>query len=172
MKVEHLVVTASCPICLKVKHCSFTAVNSRDNDPDAVELVFCTCDMVQTVGSSNTIEPDHLSIMCTGVGPELIHIPPGSSIFPDNHFQQQEEKLWQIAQEVAETDSTHIAEPDGRLVCPFCSAYEGDNGTWQGFAHNDTFSHEKNCIVTKARALMEWRKAQPRIEVNIKKDGE
>src|SRR5581483_3081457 len=77
--------------------------------------------------------PNH--IMCTGVGPELYTVPAGSSVYPNQdeeiidtttpdfakNFkgfinkptqQMQQETLWEIAQEVAEQDSTGDGEVD------------------------------------------------------------
>lgn len=102
----------------------------------------------------------HFSIMCTGVGPELYTLPPRSSVYP--HY---EETLWKIAEGVA-TDSTYPTDTDihdvpSTWVCPFCRG--------ESIGYTDEFPHSQDCIVIKARELMEWRKAQPRIEVKMTK---
>jgi hypothetical protein len=108
----------------------------------------------------------HFPIMCTGVGPELIHIPANSSIqFPDM------DALWQIAQVMAEQDSIYSTYQDfDDVSCGFCCSF--CSGNVPGRMNDLQFPHTSDCIVTKARTLMEWRKAQPRIEVNVKKVGE
>lgn len=121
----------------------------------------------------------HFPVMCTGVGPELVHIPVNSSIQPPDM-----DALWRIAQEVAEESPLH--EYAGRYYCNYCDERQAnlhldeiisrmsieedyDNGM-ATFVRQ--FPHDPECIVTKARKLMEWHKAQPRIEVNIKKSSE
>jgi hypothetical protein len=103
---------------------------------------------------------------------ELPSLPKGSSVYPSDYFHEQE-VLWQIAQEVAETDSTYVASVDfndapAEYFCIFCS------GSLTAFARNKEcdFPHDQDCLVTKARALIEQRKQTPQITVKITKDGE
>jgi hypothetical protein len=108
----------------------------------------------------------HFPVMCTGVGPELVHIPANSSIqFPDM------DTLWQIAQVVAEKDATF--EFAGFHCCNYC---DGKQRIFASLLTEEELirqlPHDPECIVTKARELMEWRKAQPRIEASIKKSDE
>ena len=99
---------------------------------------------------------------------EIVFIPSGTSVYPTLILEQQE-TFWQIVQEVAETESEYGANLDFddkylNYYCPFC---EGVILT-SNFARGEPFPHESDCIVTKARQLMEWRKAQPCIELKIK----
>jgi hypothetical protein len=95
--------------------------------------------------------------------PELVTLPQGASVYPSNYFQQQQqETLWQIAQEVAE-GATLADDMMGGTDCLFCTGELGYSGS---------FHHTPECIVTKARTLMEWRKTQPKIEVKMVNDGE
>ncbi len=82
---------------------------------------------------------------------ELLYLPAGSSIFPPDMA-----VLWQIVQAVDEEDSTFYSDNDGLMHCPFCYTSTSD-------FHQ--FRHQPDCIVTKARELMEWRKAQPMISI-------
>jgi hypothetical protein len=105
-------------------------------------------------------------------GPEIISLPAGSSVYPSISVSLPPyDTLWQIAQGVAERDSTH--EWAAVYLCNYC---EGSQKRWASLLSDEElikqFPHEPDCIVTKARTLMEWRKAQPRIEVNVKKVGE
>lgn len=72
---------------------------------------------------------------------------------------QQQETLWQIVQAVAE-GATLAEDMMGGTDCLFCTGELGYSGN---------FHHTPECIVTKARELVEWRKTQPRIAVNITK---
>jgi hypothetical protein len=112
--------------------------------------------------------PHH--IMCTGVGPELVTLPKGSSVYPSSYFQQQE-TLWQIAQEVAEKDSRYSTYQDFDDVpcgwrCSFC------RGEIPGRFDDLPFPHDATCIVAKARALVEWRKAQPKLELTFTQNSD
>lgn len=99
-------------------------------------------------------------------------IPKGSSIFPliGN------ETLWQIAQEVAERDSTYadvtsigFDDVPNIYCCPFlhCDSEWTREDRMQG----KPFPHTPECIVTKARALIEQRKQMPQITVKLAVDG-
>ncbi len=79
---------------------------------------------------------------------------------------EHEETLWQIAREVAEIDSTCDGEEDIHGVpvnhfCPFC----GNEQIHADRKDGKEFLHRDGCIVTKARELMEWREAQPRVNI-------
>lgn len=110
----------------------------------------------------------HFPIMCTGVGPELVHIPANSSIqFPDM------DTLWQIAQVVAEKDATF--EFAGFHCCNYC---DGKQRIFASLLTEEELirqlPHDPECIVTKARELMEWRKAQQRtsaVTIHVELDG-
>ena len=56
--------------------------------------------------------------------------------------------LWEIAQEVADTDTTAQYEHGGDQYCIFCSGREYYE------EHRYQFKHEPSCIVLKARALV------------------
>jgi len=101
----------------------------------------------------------HFPVMCTGVGPELVHIPANTSIQPTDI-----EGLWEIVKQVAERDSTY--EYAAGHNCPYCDSFLHSIS-----APGETFLHEQDCIVTKARQLMEWRRQQPRIKVTVTMDG-
>jgi hypothetical protein len=103
---------------------------------------------------------------------EILSLPKGSSIYPSDYFQQIE-VLWQIAQEVAETDSTYVAnvnfdESPAEYFCPFCEGI-----LTPAILRSETgrpltsFPHDAGCIVTKARELVEQRKQTPQITAKI-----
>jgi hypothetical protein len=105
-------------------------------------------------------------------GPEIISLPAGSSVYPSISVSLPPyDTLWQIAQEVAEEDSIYSTYQDfDDVSCGFCCSF--CSGNVPGRMNDLQFPHTSDCIVTKARELMEWRKAQPRIDVSIKKSDE
>lgn len=56
--------------------------------------------------------------------------------------------LWEIVRKVATTHSTFHEHYSGDMACPFCDGVQG----WQG---DDGVIHESECIITKARKLVE-----------------
>jgi hypothetical protein len=69
----------------------------------------------------------------------------------------EQEAVWEVAQAMAEEDSTYYNDNDGRMHCPFCIAQTSS------FIHE--FPHTPDCIVVKARALMAQRNNQSRKEI-------
>lgn len=95
----------------------------------------------------------------------------GTSIVPNEH-----ETLWEIVQEVAEGNSLHTLA--GRYYCNYCEGsdnsvnlvllagyFENPDDAREKFIRQ--FPHQLSCIVTKARGLVERRKAQPRMEITF-----
>jgi hypothetical protein len=98
---------------------------------------------------------------------ELMYIPANASIFP-NDYRQRQETLWKIVQRVAERESLFF-EPEAEIEqwqCPFCTGGQ----TFHGYVRKEPFPHQPGCIVVKARELMEWRNAQPKITIQVHDD--
>lgn len=102
---------------------------------------------------------------------ELMYAPQGTAVISnDLHHTQQQEALWRIAQNVAERDSIFF-EQDATYhnwLCPFCNGGQ----TFHEHVRNEPFPHQPSCIVVKAREMIAWREAQPRIDVKIAKHTE
>lgn len=62
-----------------------------------------------------------------------------------------EDHIQEIIKELAETDSTYYVDNTGEIVCPFCRAFQSQQ---QWLVEHADFTHEPDCIVTKARTLM------------------
>jgi hypothetical protein len=146
--------------------------------PSMLPITFCfghsttDADLVDIVGDSGTMaytlpaagELNHEGIAIVGEpSSELYTLPAGSSVYPQN-----EETLWKIAQEVAERDTTFYISEHDRYECLFC------NGCILNYfssyipgLKNQGLKHDPDCIVTKSRVLMEWRKAHPRMELTF-----
>ena len=75
-----------------------------------------------------------------------------------------QETLWNIVRQVAERESIFF-EQDASIEqwqCPFCNSGQ----TFHAHVRKEPFIHSNTCIVSKARALMEWRKAQPEVPLD------
>jgi hypothetical protein len=109
----------------------------------------------------------HIPIIGEAGGPEPFTFPPGAQIFPNN------DELWEIVQVVAKEDSTRTGYDrdfdDNPLThfCPFC----GNEMQHLALVNGEDFLHTANCIVTKARALVEQRSVQPKITVKVMLDN-
>jgi hypothetical protein len=66
-----------------------------------------------------------------------------------------QETLWEIARKVAETDLSAYNYADNRVYCSYCDA-NVDINKW--INSKVELLHKPDCIVVKARALVEQRK--------------
>jgi hypothetical protein len=76
--------------------------------------------------------------------------------------EQVEQAIWDIVRQVAERESIFF-EQDASLEqwqCPFCNSGQ----TFHAHVRKEPFIHGNTCVVTKARALMERRKAGGELE--------
>ncbi len=78
-----------------------------------------------------------------------------------------QEELWAVVQEVAEVDSTGYNDGGPSWYCPFCSGYQTDASR----LHRESFPHQRECIVPRARTLVERRKQQVHMTVTVTKEG-
>ena len=84
---------------------------------------------------------------------ELRLIPKDSVVVPHN-LPQQTDVLWEIAQKVAETDSTFPSDNDiDDIPCNWLCAY-CDGEQMRRSSVDDPFPHTQDCIVLKARELV------------------
>lgn len=90
---------------------------------------------------------------------EQIHFPPIAQLLL-NH----DETLWQIVQAVAETDVTFYNDVSGDSLCHFCDGRLSQTANW---VKGEEFTHESDCVVTKARVLIRQRALHPRVELKI-----
>ena len=115
----------------------------------------------------NNKEPFEIAALVGNDRPELVTFPPGAQIFPLN------DELWEIVQAAATVDSTRPGYDrdfdDIPLThfCPFC----GNEMQHLALVNGEDFLHTVDCIVTKARALVEQRNEQPKITVKVMLDN-